>query len=309
LTQEDQNPLSNMLAGYVVPEPSTSAPDESLDETEPESTTTSSTNLKTMDLDSLSPRGEAIKLLLADEMSDGYNLTTLAKELGLSPSSASTLIQELRNELLLQTSAIQPLADEEYQALKDSIAADGVRVPVMIGEHGLIDGRHRWRASKELGLKEIPALFIAGLSKEQERDVAITVNAARRQMSREQKHAIIRAEISRNPARSSREIARVCGVTHPTVEGIRLKMKAEEEVKPSVDHVASAEEDVERIFHAEKRVDTLGREYEVPVREPKPAEPAPRPDQRIGYMVCTNCQARHNIFKDGDGPELRAERA
>jgi hypothetical protein len=279
-----------------------SDPDEFSDATELARAITSSTSYRTVDLDSLSPRAQSIKLLLADEMSDGYNLTTLANELGLSPSSASALLSELKNELELQSGPLFPLSEPDYEQLKESIAQEGVRVPVIIGERGLIDGRHRWRASLELGLREIPAIFLPNLSPEEEHDVAIAVNTLRRHLTRDQKNALVRAELQRDWSRSDRRIAAVCGVSHPTVAGIRFKVRQEEEAEPTPDDVDAVKAIVNRIMESpvervstETRVGSDGRVFDVPVSL------APGPERPLGYVNCGRCSQRHALYRDGGG--------
>jgi hypothetical protein len=49
---------------------------------------------------------------------------------------------------------LPPLSDAEYESLKTSIkAADGLHVPVIVNPDGIVlDGHHRFRACKELGV-------------------------------------------------------------------------------------------------------------------------------------------------------------
>lgn len=295
-----------MPDGSSLSEQSMSAPDEFSDATGPDSTTTSSTTFQRtprgLDLENLSPRGQAIRTLLGDEMSDGYNLTTLAKELELSPSSASALVAELRRELELQAGPVPELSHEEYAALKESIKEDGVRVPVIIGEHSLIDGRHRWRVSQELGIKEIPAIFLRGLTAEQEHDACVQINVVRRQLTRDQRQTLIRVELQRNWARSSRSIAAICGVSTPTVESMRQRMRIEAETVPTADDVAAVRDQVSKLYtpparEEDVRVTASGQEQRA---YPEGRGPMPQPDMPLGYVECAHGQ-RHAIFKDGDG--------
>lgn len=50
--------------------------------------------------------------------------------------------------------------EDKYQVLKTSIKNDGILVPIMVFEngkgYGIVSGRHRLRAAKELGLKQVP---------------------------------------------------------------------------------------------------------------------------------------------------------
>jgi AraC-like DNA-binding protein len=249
-------------------------------------------------LEALSPRAQAIKLLLADEMSDGYNLTTLASELGLSPSSASSLLAELRSEIELQSGPLPDLSAEEQRALINSIEDEGVRVPIVIGRHMLIDGRHRLMASKLLGLTEIPVVFVSDLDQAGEYELSIALNANRRQLTKEQKQSLVRKELQRDWSRSDRRIAEVCGVSHPTVGSIRNRMRQEETAQPAPETVeavrAQIERDVERPS-TETRIDTLGREYPVQV------VPVDGPERPLGYIVCGRCTQRHALYRDGNG--------
>lgn len=53
----------------------------------------------------------------------------------------------------------------EFYSLEKSIRRDGVNVPLMIWRNAdkkwlIADGRHRWMAAKEAGVKEVPVIFI-----------------------------------------------------------------------------------------------------------------------------------------------------
>jgi len=45
------------------------------------------------------------------------------------------------------------MTDEQFEALVDDIKANGVRVPVLMHEGQIVDGRHRWLACDRLGIK------------------------------------------------------------------------------------------------------------------------------------------------------------
>src|SRR5947209_18155890 len=79
---------------------------------------------------------------------------------------------------------LPPLPDEQYAALKADIAAQGVLVPVVLdaatGE--LVDGHHRVRACKELGLKFPPAVKRRFANPRARREEAIKLNMLRRQL-------------------------------------------------------------------------------------------------------------------------------
>jgi len=49
--------------------------------------------------------------------------------------------------------AYPAMTDSEYVALKESIKKSGVRVPIVMYENMILDGRHRYMACKELGIE------------------------------------------------------------------------------------------------------------------------------------------------------------
>lgn len=112
---------------------------------------------------------------------------------------------------------LPPLDAAEYAALKADIARNGQVYPVITDELGeVLDGHHRLRVCQELGIQ--PHFErLAGLSDEQKHETALRLNLQRRHLSREQKRELIRFELARNPRRSDRQIAELCGVDHKTV--------------------------------------------------------------------------------------------
>lgn len=235
-------------------------------------------------------------MLIGDEMPDGYNLSTLAKELERTPSWVSDRLNELRSEILLNSGHFLPLTDSEFDALRQSIKVYGVQVPVLVGEHQFIDGRHRWLVSMELGLTEIPAKFVFGLTVQQEHDIAVAVNTARRHLNRKQKESIIRAELKRDWARSSRLIAAVCGVSYPTVESVRAKMRFESDYEPTTAEVEEVRGEVEEVFHPppkESDVRLSVRGHPRPGYIRREAQP-PKPPHAI--LGCPTCGVVHNLY-------------
>lgn len=258
--------------------------EESSAATATESRSTSSTNwsrvLREVDLESLSPRSQSISLLIGDEMIEGFKLNEIASKLGQPSSWVADRLNELRQEIVLNSGHFLPLTDAEYLSLTESIKEYGVRTPVLIGEHQLIDGRHRWTISQELGLTDIPAVFLFGLSKEQEHDIAVAVNSARRHLNRKQKRAIIRSELQRDWSRSSRQIAAICGVSAPTVEDVRAEMRRESE---TLEHGAPLPAFVPPKKEEERRVDSSGREQPAYVSDRRPSL---QTEKKIGCGIC-----------------------
>lgn len=113
------------------------------------------------------------------------------------------------------------LSDEEYAALRDDIAANGIRVPVDVDEHGqVLDGHHRQAIAAELGI-DCPTRTVAGLTEDDKRAHALAVNLQRRTLTRDQRRALIAAELEHDPSRSDRAIGRLVGVDHKTVAAVR----------------------------------------------------------------------------------------
>lgn len=86
-------------------------------------------------------------------------------------------MSEERYQLLL------PLAAAEYDALKADIAKRGVIVPVEYDESGnILDGHHRVRICRELGLPDPPRRTRTGMSEAEKREFVLKLNLLRRHM-------------------------------------------------------------------------------------------------------------------------------
>lgn len=115
-----------------------------------------------------------------------------------------------------------PLTAEEYESLKADIAEHGVLVPVEVDECGnILDGHHRIKACEELGITEYPTKVRSGLTEEQKRQHARRLNLARRHLSQAQKRELICQQLQEAPDMSDRQIAKLLGVSHPTVGTVR----------------------------------------------------------------------------------------
>lgn len=120
-----------------------------------------------------------------------------------------------------------PLSVEEYAALKADIAERGVLVPVVYDQHGnVLDGHHRQQIAVELGI-DCPTDVRHVDSSEHARDVAFTLNLARRHLTREQKRQLISAEVKARPGDTDRAIGRRMGCDHKTVGSVRRELSGE----------------------------------------------------------------------------------
>lgn len=119
-----------------------------------------------------------------------------------------------------------PLTDDEYEALKADIAASGVRVPVDVDQHGrILDGHHRSRACKELGI-EPPTRVIEVSDDHAAREHAYATNTTRRHLDREQKRELVARSLLTDPGLSDRQHAARCGVSPTTAGAVRRELVA-----------------------------------------------------------------------------------
>ena len=177
--------------------------------------------LRGLDISKLSPRSRATLIRIQDPILDGWKETELAAKLGRTPSWVSERLSELRTEILLQNGGFPPLTDAEDASLRESIRRNGVMLPVLVDEDlNLIDGRNRLRLSHDLGVP-CPYWILYDLTTEEKREIAVALNAARRQLTRQQKRKLIEHELMHDGTRSDRRIAAICGVSHTTVGAVR----------------------------------------------------------------------------------------
>ena len=117
------------------------------------------------------------------------------------------------------------MSEDEYNELKADIAERGVMVPIELDEDGnVLDGHHRLRACKELGITDYPTITREGMTETEKVLHAYTLNTARRHLNREQKAEAVRDLLRRDPSLSDRKIAASVGVSHPTVAKYRREI-------------------------------------------------------------------------------------
>jgi phage N-6-adenine-methyltransferase len=122
---------------------------------------------------------------------------------------------------------VPPLTAAEFASLAADIEVRGVQVAVELDEHGnVLDGHHRIRACRELGITWWPEVTRHGLSEAEKRRHARTLNLARRHLSGEQKRQLIADQLRETPTASDRNIAQDLGVDHHTVADVRQLMVA-----------------------------------------------------------------------------------
>lgn len=108
------------------------------------------------------------------------------------------------------------LTDEERASLRLDIEKHGIRVPIDVDEHdSILDGHHRAWIAAELGI-DCPRRIVSGLSEEEKRAHAVSVNVFRRNLTREQR----REQVARlrSMGMSQRAIAEATNLPRSTVK-------------------------------------------------------------------------------------------
>lgn len=126
-----------------------------------------------------------------------------------------------------------PLSPDEYQELHDDIKANGVLVPIVEDEDGvIIDGHHRSKIASELGVP-CPVEIVERKSESEKRGMAFTLNLKRRHLNREQRRALIAESLKSDPQLSNREHARRTGASDNTVSSVRQGLESTAQIAQS----------------------------------------------------------------------------
>jgi 16S rRNA G966 N2-methylase RsmD len=206
---------------------------------------------------------------------------------------------------LLFDGLVPPITDEEYQNLKRDINESGVMVPVITDENrGIIDGFNRLTVASELNLKTVPIQIHPSLSKQEKKELAIRLNAVRRQLSKEDRLEM--AVSLRKDKYSYRRIGEILNMNHETVRRHLLALGDSQEFpeaiigkdgvekpakgkrKPCVVIKNSGEaKNAFELFSNSKKVDLSGKVMDLKglkrqIRMRKPAGDGPLVDVRIG---------------------------
>jgi hypothetical protein len=115
----------------------------------------------------------------------------------------------------IKTNLLPPPSDEEYAALKESIAKHGFwdSNPVVVDENGdILDGHTRARACHELGVP-FKTVTRKGLSDWEKIEYAVQSNLARRQLTPAQRRPLLKrlAELHDKELKAQAEVARKAG--------------------------------------------------------------------------------------------------
>lgn len=131
---------------------------------------------------------------------------------------------------------VRPLNDREYAELKASIETKSrIEVPVLVDRDGnVVDGKHRLIIADELGLADVPIVVLADYDRERLHELAVQLNACRRQLSKQElaelrRQRQERALEKRAAGMSTRQIAEEEGVAPATIQKV---LEASDEAAP-----------------------------------------------------------------------------
>ena len=115
----------------------------------------------------------------------------------------------------------------QFKALKEDIADRGILTPIDIDEKGnILDGHHRFRACKELGIIDFPTVIRLGLTEQEKRLFSRKSNMMRRHLNRKQIRELIAAQLKETPKWANNRIGLELGVSHNTVKKVRTELEA-----------------------------------------------------------------------------------
>jgi hypothetical protein len=135
------------------------------------------------------------------------------------------------------------MSDAEYRELVEDIRANGQRHPIIADDDGrILDGRHRWRALQEIGGRPLQSgqvgealVMVYRGTEEQKIALIMSENIHRRHLTTQQRGAIAaelatmkkgaRTDLASVDAMSDAQAAKVMGVSEPTVERAKRRMR------------------------------------------------------------------------------------
>ena len=130
---------------------------------------------------------------------------------------------------LLEVQKLMPISDDDRDRLKKDIEKSGeIRDPLKVYmdkdyEYYILTGATRHSIALELGLETVPIEVIEIKSTKARQEFAINDNLNRRHLTRDQKEALIKHFLKKNPKQSNRSIANKTGTDRRTVALVRGK--------------------------------------------------------------------------------------
>lgn len=130
---------------------------------------------------------------------------------------------------------VRPLTAAERQRLAGSIRRRGIMESIKHDEDdNILDGWHRLEIADEMGLAEVPMKLMLGLTESDKRAVALSLNAARRQLSDTELEELVASFLKKDPKQSDRKIAEETKTSHSKVAEVREQLEEKKEI-PKVD--------------------------------------------------------------------------
>ena len=127
---------------------------------------------------------------------------------------------------------LPPLSTDLYERLREDIRHRGIQIPILVdnttGE--VIDGKQRKQIAHELGIKDVPTIYVGRLRPSERADLRLAVNLYRRHLTRAQMRELIAWALRERPESSDRRVAGKTGVNHRTVAGVRRELEAHGEI-------------------------------------------------------------------------------
>ena len=99
---------------------------------------------------------------------------------------------------------IPPMRKDEWEAFFDDVTIYGIKEPVTVHGNVIVDGHHRWKAAKELGLEEIPTKDVVLEDGESANELVCRLNLFRRHLSDDQRAMVAAKWAKENPKRIGR---------------------------------------------------------------------------------------------------------
>lgn len=130
---------------------------------------------------------------------------------------------------------VPPLSDSEFQALKKSIKIKGMYMPIVISHGIVLDGHHRFKICKELGI-EIKTITRDFDNKLDEKEFVIISNLRRRQLNDWQKVGL-GEELLKIESERAKKRQILLGKTH----GVEMHPLASNEAKGKATEIVSKE--------------------------------------------------------------------
>jgi hypothetical protein len=269
---------------------------------------------ESLNLGSLTPQSQATLAIISTKITEGYKAGEIAAQYGKSASWASELQAGLRCEIFAQMGLLQPLSPADSELLAESIATDGIKIPILVAEVDghpyMVDGWERWIIACDLGMSpaDVPAIYLGTLERSHAKSLTFMVNAARRHLTRDDRKALAESEIMDNPHLSDRAIAAICGISPTTVAAYRGKIADDQKTMATL---ATAEGVQTGHLPEKPHVDVypperVGRDGSRQIAS-APAPPAAKPEARppeFAILYCPHCRGAVSVRDGGQGRYL-----